>query len=118
MHVESRSQPLSHKPSRSTNGPVVSCDRRNSLTAKPVASKYVAPLASTSAAGLALRVVDYIGDGVQMVSLGVERSDLSVFIIITSHIRAAEVWEGLSRKAKTQPNGRWGVGWKGLIFKT
>ena len=71
MHVESRSQPLSYKPSESTGRPFASIVQRNSFTTKPVASKYVAPLASTSAAGLALRVVDYIGDGVQVVSLGV-----------------------------------------------
>ena len=114
MHVESRSQPLSYKPSESTGRPFASIVQRNSFTAKPVASKYVAPLASTSAAGLALRVVDYIGDGVQVVSLGVESSDLSVFLIITSHIRAAEVWDGRSRKSKTHHHNSGGVGSKGL----
>ena len=71
-----------------------------------MASNDVAPLASTSAAGLALRVVDYIGDGVQVVSLGVKSSDLSVFLIITSHIRAAGVWEGRLKKSKPHPSGR------------
>ena len=67
------------------------------------------PLASALGRWPALRGVDYIGDGVQMVSLDVERSDLSVFMSIQCHIRAGEAWGRRYKKSISRTNGRSGV---------